>query len=156
MIPTSRPLVKMSTKRGKTVPRNLLRVDLYHWVVVNIPENLREIAEGADSQGVTPGGKTAGQQFYGLTGINSYTDWFAGDADMGGNYGRYDGSCPPWNDSILHHYHFTVFALDVDHLELEGTFTGSDAVAAMNDHVLAQASHVGTYSMNRDMGSMSA
>lgn len=136
---------------GKTVPADLPRVDFYHWVLVNIPVKLREIPEGADSLGVTPGGKTAGQQSYGQTGINSYTDWFAGDPDMGGDYGGYDGPCPPWNDSIMHHYHFTVYALDVEKLDLEGSFTGADALAAIEGHVLARASHMGIYTMNRDL-----
>lgn len=57
----------------------------------------------------------------------------------------------PWNDRLLHHYHFTVYALDVDRLALEGPFTGADARAAMQGHVLAQATHVGTYSMNPDV-----
>ena len=90
-------------------------------------------------------------QGHGTTGINSYTDWFAGDADMGGNYGGYDGPCPPWNDSIMHHYHFTVYALDVEALNLEGAFTGADALAAMKGHVLDQASHMGTYTMNPNL-----
>ncbi len=84
----------------------------------------------------------------GLTGINSYTDWFAEDTEMAGNYGGYDGPCPPWNDSILHHYYFTVYALDVEKLDLDGAFTGSEALAAFESHVLAKASHMGTYSMN--------
>ena len=136
---------------GKTVPADLPRVDFYHWVLVNIPANLREIAEGADSLGVTPRGKTAGSRSYGQTGINSYTDWFAGDPDMSGDYGGYDGPCPPWNDSIMHHYHFTVYALDVEKLDLEGTFTGADALAAIEGHVLARACHIGIYTMNRDL-----
>lgn len=67
---------------------------------------------------------------------------------MEGVYMGYDGPCPPWNDSILHHYHFTVFALDVETLGLEGEFSGQDAQEAMKGHILAQASHMGTYSMN--------
>ena len=33
--------------------------------------------------------------------------------DMRGDYHGYDGPCPPWNDGILHHYVFTLYALDV-------------------------------------------
>ncbi len=138
-------------QEGRRVPADLPRVDFYHWVVVNIPANVSEILEGADSLGVTAKGKTAGQRSYGKTGINSYTDWFAGDGEMGGNYGGYDGPCPPWNDSIIHHYYFTVYALDIDQLDLHGPFTGADALAAMKGRVLGQASHIGTYSMNPDV-----
>lgn len=138
-------------QEGKVVSADLPRVDFYHWVLVNIPAETREIPEGADSLGVTPRGKTPGQRSYGKTGINSYTDWFAGDAEMEGAYGGYDGPCPPWNDSIVHHYHFTVYALDVEQVDLEGMFTGADALAAIDGHILAKASHKGTYSMNRDL-----
>ena len=138
-------------QEGKIVPEDLPRVDFYHWVVINIPAATREIQEGADSNCVTPGGKSNGQQGFGKTGINSYTDWFAGDTDMGGDYGGYDGPCPPWNDSIVHHYHFTVYALDVDQIDLDGPFTGADALIAIERHILAQASHIGTYTMNRDL-----
>lgn len=135
-------------QEGRVVPADLARVDFYHWVLVNIPADLREIAEGADSSGVTPKGKTPGVRAYGTTGINSYTDWFAGDADMGGDYGGYDGPCPPWNDSILHHYHVTIYALDVAKLDLTGAFGGAQALAAMEGHVLGHAVHIGTYTMN--------
>jgi len=138
-------------QENKTVPSDLPRVDFYHWVLVNIPANVTQIAEGTDSVSVTQKGKTPGQKSHGLTGINSYTDWFSGDVDMAGNYGGYDGPCPPWNDSIVHHYHFTVYALDVEKLELSGTFTGPEAMLALKSHVLAKAVHMGTYSMNRDI-----
>lgn len=138
-------------QEGKTVPSDLPRVNFYHWVLVNISAHTTQIAEGEDSSSVTQKGKALGQQAYGLTGINSYTNWFAEDKEMAGNYGGYDGPCPPWNDSILHHYHFTVYALDVEKLDLDGAFTGSDALAALDNHVLAMASHVGTYSMNREV-----
>lgn len=135
-------------QEGKTVPSDLPRVNFYHLVPIDVPADLSEIAKGADSNGVTPTGKTAGDQPYGRTGINSYTDWFADDPDMGGNYGGYDGPCPPWNDSIMHHYHFTIYALDIEKLDLDGAFTGAQVLAAMDGHILDQASQMGTYSMN--------
>ena len=75
---------------------------------------------------------------------------------MEGDYGGYDGPCPPWNDSIVHHYHFTVYALDVEQVDLEGSFTGADALAAIDGHILAKASHIGTYSMNRELRTQTA
>lgn len=133
---------------GKTVPASLPRVDFFHWVLVDIPANVSGLDEGAGGRGITARGKPVGRAGHGVTGQNDYTGWFAGDADMGGTYGAYDGPCPPWNDSIVHHYHFTVYALDVDTLGLQGAFSGQDALAAMTGHVLASASHMGTYSMN--------
>ncbi|MBL4906263.1 MAG: YbhB/YbcL family Raf kinase inhibitor-like protein [Sneathiella sp.] len=138
-------------QEGKTIPSDLPRVAFYHWVVVDIPRNLSSIAEGEDCNGITSKGKSPGKQSYRITGVNNYTDWFAGDADMGGNYGGYDGPCPPWNDSIVHHYHFTVYALDVESLGLSGNFGGPEALAAMESHVLAQGTYMGTYSLNPDV-----
>jgi Raf kinase inhibitor-like YbhB/YbcL family protein len=133
---------------GKIVPASLPRVDFYHWVLVDVPATLSEIPEGGDSDGVTARGKPPGKSAYGVRGINNYTDWFAGDADMAGDYGGYDGPCPPWNDELVHHYHFTVYALDVPTLGLTDAFGGEDAKAAMAPHTLACASWVGTYTLN--------
>jgi Raf kinase inhibitor-like YbhB/YbcL family protein len=138
-------------QEGKSVSVDLPRVDFFHWVLVNIPVDRQSIAEGEASSGVTPRGKGAGQKPYGVAGLNNYTDWFAGDADMGGDYADYDGPCPPWNDLALHHYHFTVYALDVDRLDLSGKFGGADVQAAMVGHVLAKGSYMGTYSMNPEV-----
>ncbi len=135
-------------QEGKTVPADLPRVRFYHWLLVDIPAGVGGLDEGAASQGVTARGKSVGKTEHGVTGKNDYTGWFAGDADMEGTYGSYDGPCPPWNDSIIHHYHFEVFALDVETLGLEGDFGGQDVLDAMEGHVLASASHMGTYSMN--------
>ncbi|MCB0993662.1 MAG: YbhB/YbcL family Raf kinase inhibitor-like protein [Acidimicrobiales bacterium] len=132
---------------GRVIPASLPRVDFYHWVLVDIPAGTTELAEGASSDGVTPRGKAPGARPFGVEGINGYTGFMAGDPDMAGTYGGYDGPCPPWNDELLHHYHFRLFALDVDSLGLSGEFSGEDAVAAMEGHVLAEASQMGTYTL---------
>lgn len=131
-----------------SVPADLPRVDFYHWVVVDIPADRAEILAGEDSARVTPGGKRPGATDYGVSGINSFTDWFAADESMKGDYGGYDGPCPPWNDEIVHHYHFTVYALDASSLGLSGSFTGAEALTAMEGHVLASGRWVGTYTLN--------
>jgi phosphatidylethanolamine-binding protein (PEBP) family uncharacterized protein len=48
----------------------------------------------------------------------------------------------------MHHYVFTVYALDVERLDLHGRFSGADALKAMKPHVLGQASITGTYTLN--------
>lgn len=136
---------------GRTISADLPRVDFYHWVLVDIDAERTSLPEGADSNEAVARGKTGGKTEYGVRGVNNYTDFMAGDADMAGTYTGYDGPCPPWNDSIVHHYHFTVYALDVDTLGLEGDFTGPDALAAMEGHVLAKGSFMGTYSLNPDV-----
>lgn len=133
---------------GRSVPASLPRVDFFHWVLVDIPPGVTEIAAGSHCEGITPHGKAPGKAPQGVQGINDYTGWFAGDPSMSGNYGGYDGPCPPWNDEILHHYHFTVYALDVASLGLEGAFTGAQAREAMRGHVLAEAAVVGVYALN--------
>lgn len=135
-------------KKDRVVPYDLPRVEFFHWVLVDIPARVTELAEGADADGLVARGKAPGKTDHGVRGINSYTDWFAGDADMSGDYGGYDGPWPPFNDERLHHYTFTVYALDVPSLGLTGNFTGRDAKKAMAGHILAQAEWSGTYALN--------
>ena len=82
-------------QEGKIVPADLPRVIYYHWVLADIPAHQTNLAEGVASQGVTPRGKSSGKKPYGLAGLNDYTQWFAGDPEMGGHYADYDGPCPP-------------------------------------------------------------
>ena len=84
---------------------------------------------------------------HGVGGVNSYTDFLAGDPDMEGTYGHYDGPFPPFNDERLHHYHFVVYALDVPSLGLEGEFKLDDVRGAIEGHVLDEGELVGTYTL---------
>ncbi len=134
---------------GRIVPASLPRVDFFHWLLVDIPPALTELEEGAFSHAVTPRGKGGPLAPRGMRqGINDYTGWFAGDHDMAGDYFGYDGPCPPWNDSILHRYVFTLYALDLERLAVDGRFTGAETRQAMQGHVLAQAAIGGTYTLN--------
>ena len=136
-------------QEGRSVPADLPRVDFFHWVLVDLPATMRALAAGEFSRGVTPRGKPGPASLHGSRhGINDYTGWFAGDADMNGDYYGYDGPCPPWNDSIVHRYVFTLYALDVDTLPLGERFTGADVRKAIEGHVLAEASVHGRYSLN--------
>lgn len=135
-------------KEGKTIPSKLKRVKFYHWVLVDISASVTSLDAGADSDGVTAGGKPPGPGKVGVRGLNNYTDWFASDDKMKGNYAGYDGPCPPWNDTRRHHYHFMVYALDVPSLGLTGAFRAPDALKAMKRHVLAKGQTVGFYALN--------
>ena len=134
---------------GREVPAGLPRAEFTHWLMVDIPVDCRELSAGSCSDGVVAHGKRDPFGPPGARqGLNDYTGWFAGDAGMGGDYFGYDGPCPPWNDALLHHYHFRVYALDVARLELPDRFTLSDVRAAMAGHVLAEAALTGTYTLN--------
>ena len=138
-------------KEGRVVPKSLPRVDFFHWVMVDLPASTTELKEGEFSRGFTAHGKPgpdvggAGARH----GLNDYTGWFAGNEEMAGNYFGYDGPFPPFNDSLIHHYVFTVYALGVERAPVEGKFTGAQVREAIYPHVLAEATHSGTYTLNK-------
>jgi len=134
---------------GREVPFDLPRGEFAHWVMVDIPATLTELAEGACSSGVSPRGKArpAGPEGS-RQGLNDYTGWFKGDAQMEGSYLGYDGPCPPWNDSRVHHYHFELYATDLERCPVEADFDLGKVREALAGHVLAQARLVGRYSLN--------
>ncbi|MBB1115998.1 YbhB/YbcL family Raf kinase inhibitor-like protein [Stenotrophomonas sp. W1S232] len=134
---------------GVIIPQEQPRCDFSHWVMVDIPADVREIAEGACSDGFVVGGKQAPAGPAGARqGINDYTGWFAGDATMAGTYRGYDGAYPPANDARVHRYFFRLFALDIATLPVDGDFTAAQVQAAMQGHVLAEAAIHGTYTLN--------
>ncbi len=138
-------------QEGRSVSATLPRTDFFHWVLVDVDPADGELAEGSHSDGVVAGGKTADTAPQGRPGVNTYTDFLAGSAELAGTYWGYDGPCPPWNDEIPHRYIFTVYALDVPRLEVDGAFTGEDVRRAIAGHVLAEASLTGTYSLNPEV-----
>jgi Raf kinase inhibitor-like YbhB/YbcL family protein len=136
-------------QEGRVVPKSLARVDFFHWVLVDLPPAVSSIDAGQFASSVTPRGKRGHDAPLGARqGINDYTGWFASDKEMSGDYYGYDGPCPPWNDEIAHRYVFTLYALDVPRLGVDGRFTGADVRRAVEGHVLAQASLTGRYALN--------
>ncbi|MDH3978086.1 MAG: YbhB/YbcL family Raf kinase inhibitor-like protein [Gammaproteobacteria bacterium] len=139
-------------KEGTTIDANLARVEFIHWVMVDIPATDGSVAEGTCSDGIVPRGKDdpngpAGSR----QGINDYTNFMAGDPDMEGDYYGYEGPCPPWNDERLHHYHFVLYAVDIDSTPVSERFTAAEVLSAIDGHTLATAELIGTYSLNPDM-----
>lgn len=74
------------------IPVEQPRTDFVHWAMADIPADVHAIAAGSCSDGFVAKGK---QQPAGPAGarqgLNSYTQWFAGNPDMAGNYLGYDG-----------------------------------------------------------------
>jgi Raf kinase inhibitor-like YbhB/YbcL family protein len=140
-------------KPDREVPAELERVDFFHWVLIDLPPLPASLTEGAYSRGFTargkPGPQLPGQPASGPRhGLNDYTGWFAGDAQMAGQYFGYDGPFPPFNDSLVHHYVFTLYAVALARLPLEGVFTGGQARQALAGHALGEATFSGTYTLN--------
>jgi Raf kinase inhibitor-like YbhB/YbcL family protein len=137
-----------ANKTDRTIPYDFPRADFYHWVLADIPVSRMELTEGVDSDGLKVKGKPTGHTPHGERGLNGYTDWFKDDPEMRGSYGGYDGPWPPFNDERVHRYVFTLYALDVETLELGSSFTGADVKKALEGHVLAESSITGTYTLN--------
>ena len=134
----------------RELPVDLPRVDFFHWLLVDLPPDVSGCAEGQWSSGFTPRGKpgpaTGGAARQGL---NDYTGWFASDAAHSGRYFGYDGPFPPFNDALIHHYLFTLYAVDVARLPVVGDFNGTAVREALAGHVLGAATLSGTYTLNR-------
>ncbi len=92
----------------------------WHWLVFNIPKNVHQLVEnsGNPGKGLMPKGAIQARTDFGTSG--------------------YGGACPPAG-SPHHHYQFTVWALDVDHLPLASDATGAMLGFNLHAHVLAKA-----------------
>ena len=132
------------------IPVDQPRTEFVHWVVVDIPPDVREIAAGSCSDGITKGGKQAPHGPDGARqGLNDYTGWFANDTSgMKGDYYGYDGPYPPANDLRTHRYFFRLFALGTDRLPLDAGVTAADGFRAMHGQVLGETAIHATYSLH--------
>jgi Raf kinase inhibitor-like YbhB/YbcL family protein len=139
-------------QEGRIVPADLPRITFAHWLLVDLPGGTVELAEGAEGSGIVAKGKSVDDApAGGVRGANDFTSWFEGDEEMGGTYGGYDGPCPPSNDSIMHHYTWTVHALDVTTLSLQSGYRLADFEAAADGHVLVSSSVTALYSLNPEV-----
>ena len=85
----------------------------YHWVIFNIPANVQAFAQDLQQ---LPSGSVVGN--------NSW------------DRSRYNGPCPP--KGALHHYVFTLYALDKK-LSLSEKTNAPSLIKAMQGHILQQA-----------------
>ena len=88
-----------------------------HWVLFNLPANVRSLQENTDASGIAVGKNSSGNM-------------------------RYDGPCPP---SGTHRYFFKLYALD-SALSLSPGVTKEQVINAMQGHILAQSELMGTFS----------
>ena len=113
---------------GMRLTADVPRRNFYHWVLVDIPADVVSLKEGADSNARVVHGKPATPAAAGVRGLNDYTKVTTANDAMKGQYYGYDGPYPPWNDDLVHHYHFTVYALSVPSPK---DFDGAAAMDAM-------------------------
>jgi Raf kinase inhibitor-like YbhB/YbcL family protein len=88
-----------------------------HWIVFNIPNTTQSLMENTQT----------GPFIQGTTDFNGKRAW--------------GGPCPP---SGTHHYRFTLYALD-NFLDLSAGATKEQVLDAMEGHILAQTTLIGTY-----------
>jgi Raf kinase inhibitor-like YbhB/YbcL family protein len=93
-----------------------------HWVVFNLPAQIRVMDEDAPKQDELPDG--------GLQGLTSF-----------GRVG-YGGPCPPPGEA--HRYFFTLYALDAM-LNLQSGASRPTVLAAIKGHILAEAKLMGRF-----------
>lgn len=97
----------------------------WHWVVANLPADMRELPEGAGSGKVDlPAGSVQTRTDFGSTG--------------------YGGAAPPKGES--HRYIFTVHAIDVEALDVDESASGAMVGFNVHFHSLGSASITAMYS----------
>lgn len=96
----------------------------WHWVMYNIPADATGLAAGAGNGRNAPRGSQQGNTDFGSKG--------------------YGGPCPPQGDKP-HHYHFTVYALKTDKLDVPGNATAAMIGFYIHANKLASARVTGLY-----------
>ncbi|OAQ21572.1 YbhB/YbcL family Raf kinase inhibitor-like protein [Thermosulfurimonas dismutans] len=94
-----------------------------HWIVTNLPPSITELPEGASGKAM-PSGATELTNSYGFKG--------------------YGGPQPPPGTGP-HPYHFILYALDVERVELPERPSLAEVERYLSGHVIAKASFIGYY-----------
>ncbi|MEJ2455903.1 MAG: YbhB/YbcL family Raf kinase inhibitor-like protein [Candidatus Thiodiazotropha sp.] len=92
----------------------------WHWLAYNIPAAVRQLPSGAGNPAsdLAPSGMIQHRTDYGTAGFG--------------------GACPPKGDKP-HRYQFTVFALDVDHLDIDPEASAALVGFMLNAHKIGTA-----------------
>jgi Raf kinase inhibitor-like YbhB/YbcL family protein len=92
-----------------------------HWVVFNIPADIKELPEKVPDQKILSSGAKQGMSDFQKIG--------------------YGGPCPP---SGTHRYYFKIYALDIE-LTSEAGITKAELLKSMEGHILGQGQLMGRY-----------
>jgi Raf kinase inhibitor-like YbhB/YbcL family protein len=102
--------------------------DLFvHWIVYDLPASATSLAEGAGSPGTLPQGAKH---------LNNTARDFGEGTPFWQHRGGWIGCAPPAGDRA-HRYVFTLYALNVDALDVSPDASYSDFIEALKDKVLA-------------------
>lgn len=99
----------------------------WHWIMIDIPPGVAALAAGAgdaSGKGLPPGAR------HGRSDFGSYA---------------FGGACPPEGHGD-HHYHFTLYALSVDKLELPNDASAALIGYMVNHTKLGQTGFMATFS----------
>ena len=91
----------------------------YHWLLVNIPINTREINQAGKIQGA----------------LETKTDF---------ETTGFGGACPPIGHGI-HHYNFTIYALDVEKLDVNADDNPVEVEKKVLEHAVAKSTITGLF-----------
>ncbi len=92
-----------------------------HWVLYNLPADMRELPEGTAADGTLPAGAHQGTNDFGEAG--------------------YNGPAPPRG---IHRYYFKLYALDTA-VSLRPGARKAELLQAMKGHILAEGELLGKY-----------
>lgn len=96
----------------------------WHWLVFNIPASVHRLTENASARNNLPKGAVESINDYGRT--------------------AFGGACPPKGEKA-HRYVLTVYALDIDALELDTNAQPALVGYMLNAHALAKSSTIGYF-----------
>jgi Raf kinase inhibitor-like YbhB/YbcL family protein len=96
----------------------------WHWLVFNIPKTATTITANASALHTLPKGSLESATSYGVSGFG--------------------GACPPKGDKA-HRYIITIFALDVDTLDLKADATPEIVGYYLNAHAIQKSSIISYY-----------
>jgi Raf kinase inhibitor-like YbhB/YbcL family protein len=96
----------------------------WHWTLVNLPTSLTSLTEGASTAGNLPSGSIQGRTDYGTA--------------------QFGGACPPVGDKP-HRYVLTVYALDVEKIDVSSESSGALVGYYLNAHAVQRGVITGMY-----------